>query len=171
MNKYIFIHIILLSLSVIYSSEITNEQLDKIKEVTNDINIAKNFSLNSVIKDSTYTLSNMKDKVILINFWATWCAPCLEELPMFESSNQKFGDEVNFLGINVSDSPTKAEKMIDDIGISYLMGRDPEGNFLVELGVMGLPATAFIDSQGNLIDVHIGQISITDLDMKISWIR
>ncbi len=75
------------------------------------------------------------------------------------------------MGINVSDSPTKAEKMIDDIGISYLMGRDPEGNFLVELGVMGLPATAFIDSQGNLIDVHIGQISITDLDMKISWIR
>ncbi len=72
---------------------------------------------------------------------------------MFESSNQKFGDEVNFLGINVSDSPTKAEKMIDDIGISYLMGRDPEGNFLVELGVMGLPATAFIDSQGNLIDL------------------
>tara|TARA_B100000959_G_C14979617_1_gene622897 strand:- start:1859 stop:2359 length:501 start_codon:yes stop_codon:yes gene_type:complete len=133
--------------------------------------LSLSFALNEGGNTTLGDLVSETGRPLVVNFWATWCAPCLEELPMFESSNQKFGDEVNFLGINVSDSPTKAEKMIDDIGISYLMGRDPEGNFLVELGVMGLPATAFIDSQGNLIDVHIGQISITDLDMKISWIR
>jgi len=129
------------------------------------------FSLNEGGDTTLGNLVSETGRPLVVNFWATWCAPCLEELPMFESSNQKFGDQINFLGINISDSPTKAEKMIDDIGISYLMGRDPEGNFLVELGVVGLPATVFIDSQGNLIDVHIGQISIADLDMKISWIR
>tara|TARA_Y100000746_G_scaffold131683_1_gene112748 strand:+ start:1290 stop:1790 length:501 start_codon:yes stop_codon:yes gene_type:complete len=108
---------------------------------------------------------------LIVNFWATWCAPCLEELPMFESSNQKFKDEIDFLGINVSDSPTKAKEMINATEISYLTGSDPEGNFLIELGVVGLPATVFISKQGDLIDLHIGQISSTDLDMKISWIR
>ena len=108
---------------------------------------------------------------LIVNFWATWCAPCLEELPMFESSNQRFKDEVDFLGINVSDSPTKAKEMIAATENSYLTGSDPEGNFLVELGVVGLPATVFISRQGELIDLHIGQISSTDLDMKISWIR
>ena len=108
---------------------------------------------------------------LIVNFWATWCAPCLEELPMFESSNQRFKDEINFLGINVSDSPTKAKEMIAATEISYLTGSDPEGNFLVELGVVGLPATVFISRQGELIDLHIGQISSADLDMKISWIR
>ena len=108
---------------------------------------------------------------LIVNFWATWCAPCLEELPMFESSNQRFKDEIDFLGINVSDSPTKAKEMIAATEISYLTGSDPEGNFLVELGVVGLPTTVFISRQGELIDLHIGQISSTDLDMKISWIR
>ena len=108
---------------------------------------------------------------LIVNFWATWCAPCLEELPMFESSNQRFKDEIDFLGINVSDSPTKAKEMIAATEISYLTGSDPEGNFLVELGVVGLPATVFISRQGELIDLHIGQISSADLDMKISWIR
>ena len=108
---------------------------------------------------------------LIVNFWATWCAPCLEELPMFESSNQRFKDEIDFLGINVSDSPTKAKEMIAATEISYLTGSDPEGNFLVELGVVGLPATVFISRQGELVDLHIGQISSTDLDMKISWIR
>ena len=112
-----------------------------------------------------------RGKVLVVNFWATWCAPCLEELPMFESSNQRFKDEIDFLGINVSDSPTKAKEMINATEISYLTGSDPEGNFLIELGVVGLPATVFISKQGDLIDLHIGQISSTDLDMKISWIR
>ena len=63
---------------------------------------------------------------------------------MFESSNQRFKDEIDFLGINVSDSPTKAKEMINATEISYLTGSDPEGNFLIELGVVGLPATVFI---------------------------
>ena len=90
---------------------------------------------------------------------------------MFESAHNRVGNEVTFLGINVSDSPTKAKKMVTDVGISYQMGRDPEGNFLVGLGIVGLPATVFIDSAGTVTDVHVGQISEADLNEKISWIH
>ncbi len=144
-----------------------NQKDDQISEDVLSVSFALNERRNTTLKE----LVSEKNQPLVVNFWATWCAPCLEELPMFESVHNRIGHEVTFLGINVSDSPTKANEMIADAGISYQMGRDPEGNFLVGLGIVGLPATVFIDSEGTIVDVHMGQISDTDLDKKISWVH
>ena len=144
-----------------------NQKDDQISEDVLSVSFALNEGRNTTLKE----LVSEKNQPLVVNFWATWCAPCLEELPMFESVNNRIGHEVTFLGINVSDSPTKANEMIADAGISYQMGRDPEGNFLVGLGIVGLPATVFIDSEGTIVDVHMGQISDADLDKKISWVH
>ena len=144
-----------------------NQKDDQISE---DV-LSVSFALNEVGNTTLKELVSEKNQPLVVNFWATWCAPCLEELPMFESVHNRIGHEVTFLGINVSDSPTKANEMIADAGISYQMGRDPEGNFLVGLGIVGLPATVFIDSEGTIVDVHMGQISDADLDKKISWVH
>ena len=144
-----------------------NQKDDQISEDVLSVSFALNEGRNTTLKE----LVSEKNQPLVVNFWATWCAPCLEELPMFESVHNRIGHEVTFLGINVSDSPTKANEMIIDAGISYQMGRDPEGNFLVGLGIVGLPATVFIDSEGTIVDVHMGQISDADLDKKISWVH
>jgi|TARA_B100001540_G_scaffold102305_1_gene92236 thiol-disulfide isomerase/thioredoxin len=144
-----------------------NQKDDQISEDVLSVSFALNEGRNTTLKE----LVSEKNQPLVVNFWATWCAPCLEELPMFESVHNRIGHEVTFLGINVSDSPTKANEMIADAGISYQMGRDPEGNFLVGLGIVGLPATVFIDSEGTIVDVHMGQISDADLDKKISWVH
>ena len=144
-----------------------NQKDDQISEDVLSVSFALNEGRNTTLKE----LVSEKNKPLVVNFWATWCAPCLEELPMFESVHNRIGHEVTFLGINVSDSPTKANEMIIDAGISYQMGRDPEGNFLIGLGIVGLPATVFIDSEGTIVDVHMGQISDADLDKKISWVH
>lgn len=144
-----------------------NQKDDQISEDVLSLSFALNEGRNTTLKE----LVSEKNQPLVVNFWATWCAPCLEELPMFESVHNRIGHEVTFLGINVSDSPTKANEMIADAGISYQMGRDPEGNFLVGLGIVGLPATVFIDSEGTIVDVHMGQISDADLDKKISWVH
>jgi len=144
-----------------------NQKDDQISEDVLSLSFALNEGRNTTLKE----LVSEKNQPLVVNFWATWCAPCLEELPMFESVHNRIGHEVTFLGINVSDSPTKANEMIADTGISYQMGRDPEGNFLVGLGIVGLPATVFIDSEGTIVDVHMGQISDADLDKKISWVH
>lgn len=144
-----------------------NQKDDQISEDVLSVSFALNEGRNITLKE----LVSEKNQPLVVNFWATWCAPCLEELPMFESVHNRIGHEVTFLGINVSDSPTKANEMIADAGISYQMGRDPEGNFLVGLGIVGLPATVFIDSEGTIVDVHMGQISDADLDKKISWVH
>lgn len=144
-----------------------NQKDDQISEDVLSVSFALNEGRNTTLKE----LVSEKNQPLVVNFWATWCAPCLEELPMFESVHNRIGHEVTFLGVNVSDSPTKANEMIADAGISYQMGRDPEGNFLVGLGIVGLPATVFIDSEGTIVDVHMGQISDADLDKKISWVH
>ena len=144
-----------------------NQKDDQISEDVLSVSFALNEGRNTTLKE----LVSEKNQPLVVNFWATWCAPCLEELPMFESVHNRIGHEVTFLGINVSDSPTKANELIADAGISYQMGRDPEGNFLVGLGIVGLPATVFIDSEGTIVDVHMGQISDEDLDKKISWVH
>ena len=144
-----------------------NQKDDQISEDVLSVSFALNEGRNTTLTE----LVSEKNQPLVVNFWATWCAPCLEELPMFESVHNRIGHEVTFLGINVSDSPTKANEMIADAGISYQMGRDPEGNFLVGLGIVGLPATVFIDSEGTIVDVHMGQISDADLDKKISWVH
>ncbi|MEE2645742.1 MAG: TlpA disulfide reductase family protein [Actinomycetota bacterium] len=144
-----------------------NQKDDQISEDVLSVSFALNEGGNTTLKE----LVSEKNQPLVVNFWATWCAPCLEELPMFESVHNRIGHEVTFLGVNVSDSPTKANELIADAGISYQMGRDPEGNFLVGLGIVGLPATVFIDSEGTIVDVHMGQISDADLDKKISWVH
>ena len=163
MNKYIFIKIILLSLSIIYSSEITDEQLDKIKEVTNDINIAKNFSLKSVIKDSTYTLSNMKDKVILINFWATWCGPCRMEIPDFNELYKKYSDKgLEILGISISDTKDQLVNFLKAYTIDYPVLYGSQGDMQKVIidygGVYSIPMSFLIGKNNEIKRIYPGAI-------------
>ena len=163
MNKYIFINIILFSLSVIYSSEITNDQLDKIKEVTSDINIAKNFSLRSVVKDSTYTLSNMKDKVILINFWATWCGPCRMEIPDFNELYKKYSDKgLEILGISISDTKDQLVNFLKAYTIDYPVLYGSQGDMQKVIidygGVYSIPMSFLIGKNNEIKRIYPGAI-------------
>ena len=163
MNKYIFINIILFSLSVIYSSEITNDQLDKIKEVTSDINIAKNFSLRSVVKDSTYTLSNMKDKVILINFWATWCGPCRMEIPDFNELYKKYSDKgLEILGISISDTKEQLVNFLKAYTIDYPVLYGSQGDMQKVIidygGVYSIPMSFLIGKNNEIKRIYPGAI-------------
>ena len=163
MNKYIFINIILFSLSVIYSSEITNDQLDKIKEITSDINIAKNFSLKSVVKDSTYTLSNMKDKVILINFWATWCGPCRMEIPDFNELYKKYSDKgLEILGISISDTKDQLVNFLKAYTIDYPVLYGSQGDMQKVIsdygGVYSIPMSFLIGKNNEIKRIYPGAI-------------
>ena len=104
---------------------------------------------------------------VVVNMWATWCAPCLEEMPDIQEAHETLGADVRFLGINVSDSPTLSARRVTELGITYLQGRDPEGLFTVALEAVGLPVTAFIGSGGDLEHVHHGRLDTADLEAAI----
>lgn len=104
---------------------------------------------------------------VVVNLWATWCTPCLEEMPDIQEAHESLGADVRFLGINVSDSPTLSARRVTELGITYLQGRDPEGLFTVALEAVGLPVTAFIGSGGDLAHVHHGRLDTADLEAAI----
>ena len=113
------------------------------------------------------SLYEQNNQPMVVNLWATWCTPCLEEMPYFEAAHRKHGSKIQFIGINISDSPTRAKKRAEELHISYLLGNDPDGSFTKSLKAIGLPVTAFFNAEGKLSTIHQGPISEENLQKSI----
>ncbi len=103
------------------------------------------------------SLEDFKGKGVVLNFWATWCGPCREEMPLFEEVWKKYKDKgVVFLGIDVMDDKDNASKFLETIGITYPNLYDPSGQVSTKYKVIALPATFFIDKEGNIVAKNYG---------------
>ena len=150
---------------VSFSEELSESQLKKINEITKDVNQASDFKLSSIHLDvdSTYVLSNMKDKVILINFWATWCGPCRLEIPDFnELYNKYHEDGFEILSISISDTKEQLENFLKAYKIHYplLYGSPKEIQAVVMEygGVYSVPTSFLIGKNNEIIRVYPGAI-------------
>ena len=122
-----------------------------------DSSKAENFTLDSLTENKQVSLDDFRGKGVVLNFWATWCSPCREEMPLFEETWKEFKDqEVIFIGVNVMDDNENAQDFMDQIGISYPNLYDPEGNVSRKYNVVALPATFFIDKEGNIVMKNYG---------------
>ncbi|OIQ31149.1 MAG: thioredoxin [Alphaproteobacteria bacterium MedPE-SWcel] len=100
------------------------------------------------------TLADYQGKYVLLNFWATWCAPCRKEMPMLSALQTEFGGE-NFEVLTLAsgrNSPVAIRKFFDDIGVSNLpRHQDPKGALARDMAVFGLPITVILDPKGHEI--------------------
>ena len=95
-------------------------------------------------------LSEFIGSVVVLNFWASWCPPCIDEMPSFETIYQEYKDEgVLFVGVAVSDTETRAGSLANQLGITYPLGLDP-GHISTVYHVTTMPTTFFIDRDGNI---------------------
>ncbi len=132
----------------------TLEQGARIVSVGGDVPIkphpAPDFTLKG-FDGKQVKLSDYKGKVVIVNFWASWCPPCAEEAPTLESGWQKFKNEgVVFLGVNLWDDPQNAEQFIEDNDLTYINGTTKTGT-ATEYGLTGIPETYVIDKNGQVI--------------------
>ncbi len=99
----------------------------------------------------TATLADYQGKYVLLNFWATWCAPCRKEMPMLSELQTEFGGEdFEVLTLATGRNPVPAiEGFFDEIGVTNLpMHRDPKQQVARDMGVLGLPITVILDPSG-----------------------
>jgi len=125
---------------------------------------APDFTLN-LLNGEELKLSDLKGKVVLLNFWASWCGPCKEEALALEASWGKYKDKpVVFLGINVWDDRDSALAYLNRFGGGYLNGIDQKGEIAVDYGVAGVPETYFIDPSGKIVDKYTGPLTEESID-------
>ncbi len=109
------------------------------------------------------TVADFVGKPLVLNMWATYCGPCVKEMPALDEIATEFADDLAVVGVNVFDTPEKAASFAHDLGVGYSQFSDPDGALSTALGVTGLPATAFFDADGTLLDVHQGAFTADEL--------
>lgn len=119
-------------------------------------------------------LSDMRGKPVIVNFWASWCGPCKSEMPDFEEAYKKYGDEICFMMVNMTDGSSEtvstASKFIASKGYSFPVYYDTKTEAAIAYGVYSIPATYFIDSEGRGIAYAAGAIDSTALQKGIDMI-
>ncbi len=105
------------------------------------------------------SLVELSGEPLVVNFWASWCPPCIAEMPDFERVHADRGDEVRFVGLNTQDSREQAEALIAQTGVTYLLGLDPEGALFADFQVISMPSTYFVDADGAIVHRHAGLLT------------
>jgi peroxiredoxin len=100
---------------------------------------------------------DLRGSPVVMNFFASWCAPCREEAPRFEAAYQRYQDDgVKFVGVNVQDTTRNARRFVDEFGITFPVVVDTERELADQLEVYGLPQTFFLDENGELAGTKTG---------------
>lgn len=111
-------------------------------------------------------LYDLKGKVLLVNFWATWCPPCREEMPIFEKEYKRCRDKgFEILAVNMDTSEGSVEKFLRENPVSFLIVK-PTDNLEKELKLMGFPTSYLLDKEGKIYRIRLGVYRELDKDLK-----
>lgn len=131
---------------------------------------APNFTLKSY-DGSNQKLSEFRGQVVLLNFWASWCGPCRQEMPLLNNLHKKY-KKLGFtvMGINVEEDSRKAREIVKDVGIKFPVLFDTENKVSSLFDVSAMPSTVIIDRSGKMRYLHKGY---KPGDMKVykKWVK
>ena len=106
---------------------------------------------------STLDFSNYKGKVILVDFWATWCPPCKKSMPFLNGLQNKLPkDSFEIIAINVDEDTEAAKQLLNDNPIDYQIAFDPQGNCPGVFDVKAMPSSYLVDKTGKVTLIHLG---------------
>ena len=123
---------------------------------------------------NAFRLSDFEGKPVVLNFWASWCGPCKLEMPDFDEAYGKYGEDIHFLMVNMTDgyqeNVESAKEFIDDSGYSFPVYYDTDVDAARTYGVYSIPTTYFIDKDGYVIANGRGALDAETLQIGIDYI-
>ncbi len=114
------------------------------------------------------TLADLAGTPAVINFWASWCPPCITEMPAFEAVHIELAPHVAFLGFNVGDEPGAARELAERTGVTYPLAEDPDSTIFQAFGGFGMPTTAFVTPDGMIVHMISSRLRAQDLRALIA---
>ena len=119
---------------------------------------------------STMRLSDFGTEVVVLNFWASWCAPCVAEMPELERFWQEHKESVALIGVAVSTPKLAVSGFIHRVGVKYPIATDEDGALTRKYSVSLLPTTVFVNSEGEELVNHSGVITREQLEQTVQKI-
>ena len=116
--------------------------------------------------------ASMRGDVVVVNFWASWCVPCVEEAPELQAFAERWvGRGVQMVGIVYADEEPKAVAFRDRFGLTYPQVMDPGGRTAIDFGIFGIPETYVIDSNGIVMAKLIGAVDTATLEGVVASVK
>ena len=127
-------------------------------ESTMEGKIIPNFTSNATPNGETFELYSLKGKYVLVDFWGTWCAPCIAEMPTVKEYQEKYKDQLVILGINSGDSMEKMVQFLDkyDYDWQQVLAQNETEDLVLKLNVAGFPTKFILDPEGKIIKRFVG---------------
>jgi len=124
----------------------------------------------TTVAGEAFTLSALRGKPVVLNFWATWCPPCRAELPELQAAHERYAGQVIVAGVNQMEPPASVAAFAGQAGLSFPLPLDARGDVSRRYAVRSLPTTFFIDRGGVIRRIQIGPVTEATLAQALQTI-
>ena len=126
--------------------------------------IAPDFTFTDLVTGKTTKLSDLRDKPVYLNFWATWCPPCVKELPHIQAKYEQYKDRIHFLAISVDSEQEAPAQFISSKGYTFTVGYGNEREISRAYSIEAIPASYIIGTDGTIKAQIVGSMDEADLE-------
>jgi peroxiredoxin len=120
---------------------------------------------------STQRLSDLQGKKVVLNFWATWCTPCRDEMPALSQAASEQPDTLVVLGVNKNESVAKIATFAEEIPVVFPLIANPDGTISERYRISAIPVTYFIHTDGTIALRHTGVLDYAKLQEQLANVR
>jgi cytochrome c biogenesis protein CcmG/thiol:disulfide interchange protein DsbE len=115
-------------------------------------------------------LSALRGKPVVVNFWASWCPPCTQELPYFERLGQLYGNRISIVTVDWNEQPGTASSYLKQHDLNLPVVDDGQSRIYKEYSLFEVPDTVVLDAQGNVSYVSVGELSWNELNTAVQQV-
>ena len=112
------------------------------------------------------SLHELRGKPVILNFWASWCPPCVKEMPRLEEFHQKYKNDILIIGINLGEKNKTIENFLRRVNVTFPIVKDKDKSIEKSYNILIRPSTFFIDKNGVIVDKRLGEISKEELEER-----